>query len=225
MSDQNKPQPLQIGDTVKVRQGFKDPDTDFDMGGWHGRITQLFPEENGASINFDSQTLRDMPTRYMDVCEVEGYSWQEYGYDLTDLIKVESRDTPAEAKAVAAEIEKQRIYSDWGKEGPEIRRIIQSVDPDNEMSHLDAWGEYLEENLRFPFAAIVDSWQERGPLQSGNKARVHAIEDADEHYGIIVKLRYGRKQYHIPLCELAAADKESPEYRLIDLYRTWFANR
>ena len=36
-----KPANLQIGDVVKVRQGFKDPDTKVDMGNWHGRITQL----------------------------------------------------------------------------------------------------------------------------------------------------------------------------------------
>jgi hypothetical protein len=125
---------------------------------------------------------------------------------------------------VEAETEARHTYSFLGDRGLEIERIFQSVDPDDEMGHLDVWNEYLEENLPFPFEAVVDKWQERGPLQSGDKVRVHAFEYADDHYGIIVKLRHGRKQYHLPLCELAAADEKSPEYHLIDLYRIWFAN-
>ena len=125
---------------------------------------------------------------------------------------------------VEAETEESDIYSCLGEEGPEIRRIFQSVDPDDEMGHLDVWDEYLEKNLTFPFEAVVDKLQERGLLKNGDKVRVHALEYADDHYGIIVKLRHGRKQYHMPLCELAAADEKSPEYHLIDLYRVWFAN-
>jgi hypothetical protein len=225
MNDQNELQPLEIGDSVKVRQGFKDPDTQIDMGGWYGRVTQLFPEEDTAMIAFDSQTLRQMPDHYIETCVADDCSWQAYGYDLADLIKVEPRDTPAEVKAVVDALEAKYIYSYLGEEGLEIRQILRSVDPDDELDHLVAWTDYLEENLRFPFEAVVDEWQERGPLRSGARVRVHAIEDADEHYGIIVKLRHGRKQYHFALCELAAADEQAPEYHLIDLYRTWFANR
>lgn len=225
MDEKNKPTPLQIGDTVKVHQGFKDPDTKVKMGGWHGRITQLFPEKGTAMIAFDSQTLRNIPANYIKHCEVDGYSWRAYGYDLTDLTKVEPRDTQEQANAVSAAIEAQNIYAYLGEEGQEIRRIIQSVDPDGKRDHLDVWSEYLQDHLRFPFAAVVDEWQSRGPLRPGDKVRIHAIEDTDEMYGIIVKLRRGLKQFHFPLCNLAAADQTSPEYHLIDLYRTWFANK
>lgn len=34
---------LKIGDTVKVREGFIDPEYGVEMSGWHGRITELFP--------------------------------------------------------------------------------------------------------------------------------------------------------------------------------------
>ena len=225
MSNSNKPDKLQVGDTVKVRQGFKDPDTKVDMGGWYGRITQFYPEEGTAMIAFDSHTLQNMPAKYIETCEVEGFSWQEYGYDLSDLTKVEPRDSEADAQAVVEQLESKHPYAYLGEEGQEIQRIIQSVDPDDEMDHLTVWYDHLEETLNFPFMAEVDEWQDRGPLRGGDEVRVHALEDADEHYGIIVKLRRGRKQFHFPLCDLAAVDKNSPEYHLIDLYRTWFANR
>ncbi len=111
-----------------------------------------------------------------------------------------------------------------GEEGQEIRRIMQTIDPKGDMGEMEVWWEYLEQELKFPLEAVVDEWG-RGPLRSGEKVRVHAIEDADEHYGIIVKLRRGRKQFHTPLFQLAAADRSSREYSLIDLYRTWFANQ
>lgn len=225
MTETSTPPQLQIGDTVKVRQGFKDPDTKVTMGGWYGSVTQLFPETGTAMIAFDSQTLRDMPAKYIEQCEEDGLSWRKYGYDLTDLTKVEPRDTEEQASAVAAEIEAKNIYAYLGKEGQEIRRIIQSVDPDGEMDHLYVWAEYLKDHLRFPFEAVVDEWQSRGPLRSGDKVRVHAIEDSDKMYGIIVKLRRGLRRFHFPLSDLAPADKTSPEYHLIYLYRTWFANK
>ncbi|MCP4423771.1 MAG: hypothetical protein GY803_04695 [Chloroflexi bacterium] len=215
---------LQIGDVVKVRKGFKDPITKVDMGDWHGRILKFYPQEGTALIAFDSQAMQDMPSKYVERCEVEGYEWHEYGYDLTDLIKTDPRDTEADTDETFAQLENKRIYSYLGEEGQEIRRIMQTIDPKGDMGEMEVWWEHLEQELKFPFEAVVDEWQ-RGPLRSGDKVRVHAIEDADEHYGIIVKLRKGRKQYHIPLCELAAADDNSPAYDLIGLYRTWFANR
>ncbi|MCP5098240.1 MAG: hypothetical protein GY943_22045 [Chloroflexi bacterium] len=217
-------QTLEIGDVVKVRQGFKDPDTKIKMSGWYGRITKLYPQENTAMIAFDSQTMQDMPSKYIELCEIEEYSWHEYGYDLADLIKTDPRDTENETAVTFTQLENKRIDNYLGKGGQEIQRIMQAIDPKGDMGEMDVWWEYMEQELKFPLEAVVDEWQ-RGPLRSGEKVRVHAIEDADEHYGIIVKLRRGRKQYHFPLCKLAAADESSTAYDLIDLYRTWFANR
>jgi hypothetical protein len=200
---------LQIGDVVKVRRGFKDPDTNMDMSNWHGRITELYPEHGTTMIAFDSQTLQNMPP----------------GYDLTDLTKVEARDTLVNVHKTIKKLASEHLYDCLGDEGEEIQRIMQSIDPDDELAALDVWLEYLEQELKFPFEAVVDERQGRGPLRAGDKVRVHVIEDVDEHYGIIVKLRRGREQFYMPLCDLATIDKNSPTYHLIDLYRTWFTNR
>ena len=222
-----QPTKFQIGDIVKVRNGFKDPDTKVDMSDWHGRITEFYPEVGTALIVFDSITLQNLPLDYIDQSDEEGVSWSEYGYDLADLTRVEPRDTTADVEKIIEQIENRYAHNFlyMGEEGREIQRIMQAIDPEGEMSPLYVWAEYLEQKLTFPFEAVVDEWQERGPLRSGDKVRVHAIEDADEHYGIIVKLRRGRQQFHMPLCDLAATDTDSPIHDLIDLYRTWFANR
>jgi hypothetical protein len=94
----------------------------------------------------------------------------------------------------------------------------------NEHEVTERWGEYLEHNLFFPFEAIVDEWQERGPLRSEDKVNVKKISLVDDFYGIIVELRLGRKKYDCPLCELAVKDKQSSNAQLIQDYRVWFAN-
>ena len=224
-SKSSQPTSLQIGDVVKVRRGFKDPDTNIAMSDWHGRITELYPEHGTAMIAFDSQTLQNIPPKYITRCEREGYGWESYGYDLTDLTKVEARDTLVNVHKTIQKLASEHAYDHLGDEGEKIQRIMQTIDPDDELAALDGWLEYLEQELKFPIEAIVDEWQDRGPLRAGDEVRVHAIEDADEHYGIIVKLRRGREQFYMPLCDLAAIDENSPAYHFIDLYCIWFANR
>jgi hypothetical protein len=216
---------LQIGDTVKVKDDFIDPECDVDMGGWHGRIKEFYPKIGTALIAFDSITLQNLPPEYIEESEEEGLSWSEYGYDLADLSKADPRDTSADVEATQKEIAHHYIFAHLGEEGREIRQVIQSVDPHGNMSEIEIWQTYLEQKLKFPLAAVVNEWQDRGPWRSGDKVHIHAIEAADMHYGLIVKLRRGRRQFHFPLCDLSAVDNNSTTYRLIELYRTWFANR
>jgi len=216
---------LKIGDTVKVKDDYIDRECDVDMSGWHGRIMEFFPKVGTALIAFDSITLQNMPPEYIEESEEEGLSWSEYGYDLADLCKVDPRDTTADVETTLNQIAHHYIFAHLGEEGREIRQIIQSVDPLGNMSEIEIWQIFLEQNLKFPLAAVVEEWQDRGPLHSGDRVQIHAIETADEGYGLIVKLRRGRRQFHFPLCDLSVADTSSTDYNLIDLYRTWFTNR
>ena len=215
---------IQSGDVVKVRDGFCDSELGVDMGGWHGRVSKLYPEEGTALVAFDSLTLLDIPERFIEKYAEEGYSWEDYGYDLDDLIKTKARDTLTDVRYVLKELRNQYKYSYLGEEGREINKIFLAIDPDWVMGPLEVWEIYLQQNLTFPFEAVVDEWQERGPLRAGDKMRVSQIEIVDEGYGLIIKAKHGRHQIHFPLCDLAAMDKDSPNFDLIDRYRTWFAN-
>jgi len=50
-----------IGDAVRVKVGFIDEETDLDMSGWQGRITEFYPDVGTALIAFDSLTLKACP--------------------------------------------------------------------------------------------------------------------------------------------------------------------
>lgn len=222
---------LKIGDSVKVKPGVLDPDTGaLSLEGWQGRIVDIRPQEEGKTlidIEWDSRTLREMPKASIDACEEEGLSWTLMALYAEDLVLTTARDTPDDVKRAREELETAHIrsYTWLGEPGKRIQQILAGVDPDDEMEVIERWGEYLEQHLSFPFDAVVDEFQERGPLRDGDKVSVKRISLVDDFYGIIVELRRGRKKYDIPLCELAATNKQSPNAQLIQDYRVWFANR
>jgi Calcium binding len=104
-------------------------------------------------------------------------------------------------------------------------QILEDTDPDNHEKQLEAWQAYLIQHLTFPFEAVVEASQE-GPLNAGDRIKVIGLNDIiDDSYGLIIDLRFGRKKYALPLCDLRVIDRKSPNYRLINDFSTWFANR
>jgi len=83
--------------------------------------------------------------------------------------------------------------------------------------------DYLEEQITFPFMGTYDD--EDGKYKDRNKVKVLKIDGFDEHYGLLMKCRIGRKSYIFPLCELRANEGESEQAKkAIELYREYFWN-
>ena len=58
-----------IGKSVVVKSGVADPDTGNDIGGWQGRISATFEEEETLTIQWDSVTLKKIPVlATWDIC-------------------------------------------------------------------------------------------------------------------------------------------------------------
>lgn len=81
---------------------------------------------------------------------------------------------------------------------------------------------HLKDNLEFPFLAEVCEHQEYDILIMGDKIKVFGILGSEDLYGIIVKVKLGRKTYHFPLYDLSVVDKKSDNYELIEEYKTAF---
>jgi len=92
------------------------------------------------------------------------------------------------------------------------------------------WEKYLSEKLIFPFNGVVDEsqddgfFEERGPIRYGDKVVVEKVIMKDDLYGVIVEIKKGKKAYDFPLCDLKVEDKKSANFKILDNYRTWFAN-
>jgi hypothetical protein len=219
---------IKTGDSVVVKPGVSDPDLGIDIGGWQGRVLGIQPGEGDITlvhIQWDSITLKDMPDSVIEQCEEQGWGWNEMYLGIDEVEPAEPRDIQADGDRVRDKLSDKFAWSYLGEQGRRIRQVLMGVDTEDDMAMLDAWEEYLAENLSFPFEAEVDEYQEKGPLQAGDRVKVTGIGLVDDLYGVIVDLRRGRRKYAFHLCDLAVIDERSPNHQIVDDYRTWFANR
>jgi hypothetical protein len=93
------------------------------------------------------------------------------------------------------------------------------------MSNLQDWRDLLDDALLFPFEVRSEETLYNGSVSIGKVVKVLEIVDADEHYGLLVNVRLGRRSYTLPLCDLEAIDHASPNYQPLKDYAVWFANR
>ncbi|MCP4406416.1 MAG: hypothetical protein GY807_01360 [Gammaproteobacteria bacterium] len=121
-----------------------------------------------------------------------------------------------------------------------MKKYDTSWDDDNE----DAWDKIYEEweerdweswlinNLSFPFEVIrKEDDQDFSPGYDKNEAftlehtfSIEGIELEDEMYGFIVQAKEGRKNGHVPLCDLEVLSKDNKNYWPVREYVVWFAN-
>ena len=217
---------FKVNDSVVVKQDIRDIDLKIDIGGWQGRVEEIEPgeEEEMLLVRWDSVTLREMPDEMIEVCEERGLSWEEYYIEASNVEPARPRDIEEDVEQVAKELGKKHAWAWLGEEGRRIQKMLSGVDPDDRWACMKAWGEYFKGHLTFPFEAEVKEFQERGPLQAGDRVKVKKIIITEDLYGVIVRVTRGRRRYDFPLCDLEALDEKSPNYQMIRDYRVWFAN-
>ena len=214
--------PIQVGDSVVVRAGVKDPDFGSELGGWQGRVSEIDLKSGLVLIDLDSITLKNMPDSYITQCEEEGLGWNQIYLGMEDVSLTTERDKEADVDQVCGDLSRQHAYDYLGED---IRQILKGVDLDDEMAVLDTWYDYLQDNLTFPFDAVIAEPQDRGPFRSGQAVRVKEMFEVEDLYGVLVTMTHKRSKYQFPLCDLEAKDKQSDNYKALRHYVVWFANR
>jgi len=213
--------PFKIGDSVKVKEGIMCPDdVSVCIGGWQGRVFEIENEDNIIGIRWDSITLKQLPLEYIKRSEEEGLDWTEIYLSADEIESTSPRDTEARAEEMA---EKMESKFQWLGKDEEDKRILKVID--NADDEMESWNSYLRGILKFPFEAKVSEYQEQGPLKDGDKVQVQKIIEADDLYGILVDVQYGRRSFVFPLCDLTVLDKQSANYTPVQDYCVWFANR
>ena len=164
--------------------------------------------------------MQQLPMDYIKQSENEGLDWSEMYLGIDEIEPAKPRDSQKDADQIREDIEST---SGWLGDDEEDKHIYKAIghaeDP------LEAWNDHLTEVLTFPFNAEVEEPQDRDPIKCGDKVKVHNIDDADEHYGLIVNITRGRECFVFPLCDLEVLDKTSPNYTPVKDYCVWFANR
>ncbi len=95
------------------------------------------------------------------------------------------------------------------------------------------WQKYLEKKLTFPFmveriddtdSVVLGKASKNEPFRLGHTMKAVAIESDDDHYGIILKVREGRRIAFIPALDLSLVDETDPNCKYLEEYGEWFAN-
>ena len=158
-----------IGDSVKVKEGIMCPDDDsVCIGGWQGRIFEIEEGDDIVGIRWDSITLKQLPREYIKQSETEGLGWTEMYLSVDELGPASPRDSEAEADTIGQKLESELFWLGEGKEGERILKVIANSD-----EKVEAWDSHLSQVLSFPFEAEASEPQDRGPLDEGDKVRVH----------------------------------------------------
>ena len=96
------------------------------------------------------------------------------------------------------------------------------------------WLTWLNEKLIFPFMVTRTEDEEDAfftdvaktePFRLGHTMKVLNLEVEDDLYGIILKVREGKKVGYVPLCDVEVASKEDKNYWPVREYASWFPER
>jgi hypothetical protein len=221
---------LKIGDSVIVKAGIMDPDSEtFEMGGWQGRVNAIIPESDNANtiitIEWDSLTLKQIPAEYIHQSEAEGLDWTAMNLYETDVEKSIPRDNQKDVKMEQDLLSEKYYWSSLGEEGLRISKILEGVNPKDEMKCLQNWVSHLDKALTFPIQVIVPESENNWLIKEGDKVRIESLSEIVDLYGIIAGIELKGKKLEFPLCDLQVIDKKTANFQLIEDYRTWFANR
>ena len=91
------------------------------------------------------------------------------------------------------------------------------------------WYKFLSQELSFPLDGFVaeaqgNPFEETNPIRYGDKVIVKKLIIEDDLYGVIAEIKSKGKTYHFPLCDIGIENEKSPNFKILDNYRTWFAN-
>lgn len=213
---------LNVGDPVVVKQNVKDPDSGIDIGGWQGRISEI--ERDLVCIDWDSQTLKNMPSSIISDCEKEGLDWSKMHLGIHEIELTSPKDFEKDVILTLDRLESEHAWDYLGKEGRIIQEVI-GVNPVDERAALKNWEKYLCQALIFPFVAKVTEIQQSDSVKVGDKVVVQNIAGFNNMVGIIVKIRFKNGIYNFPLCDLEVIDKKAKYSDIVRAYSIWFANR
>jgi tetratricopeptide (TPR) repeat protein len=224
-SKRRTPSGIKIGDTVRVQAGTKDPDYGTDLTGWQGEVTDLDEDEQGNAlvlVEWDSQTLEDMPDEEIEKSEEDGLDWSEMYLLEGEVSRARRRDTPQQRQASREKRAAQFPWAYLGEQGRRIQAVLQGVDPDDDLASFQAWDAHLRQHMQLPFTAEVSDPLEVDWLEADDRVKVVAFEALDEEWGVRVRVAKGEQQASLALSDLEFSTGKKINEELLDDYLTWY---
>ncbi len=240
---------MKKGDSVKVKKGIHDPDLNqFDMSGWQGRIIKISREDGIEiiEIEWDSITLKQLPEEFIKDSLEEGYDYATMFLGKEDVELAQPRDSQTDVEKQLAKTNEQYQHYAFGEEEKRIAAILSDNDLEVTEEKQDIYFDYLQKHIQKGVMLTGSEpfpWEERYLFGGGSNKEhenlkktqasssdkfelIELMDDIDEEYGIIAKVRRvtDKKQFELPLWDLGCTDENSKEYELISDYSFWMTN-
>ena len=96
------------------------------------------------------------------------------------------------------------------------------------------WMDWFGTILTFPFEAVRKEDMKEDPFKKvdrsepfrvGHRMKVLELMEEDDMYGVIVKVREGRRTAYLPLCDMEVTSRDDRNFWPVREYVVWFANR
>jgi hypothetical protein len=94
----------------------------------------------------------------------------------------------------------------------------------NEWEQLTVLEASLDEQLDFPFRAVCDVPPEQGSygIVAGDRVMVFGLLEADKQWGVMVRVRKGKRFFCCPLFRLLPKNLTAFQKEAVNDYRAWF---
>lgn len=240
---------MKVGDSVKVKQGVLDPDINkFDMSGWQGRIRNIAPDNESGLIEiaWDSITLKHLPKEFLNNSIEEGYDFSIMFLGKEDIELTKPRDKEINVEKQLEKIEEHYHQSAFDEQERRIATILSTDNLTVTEEKQNKYFDFLKKNIqdKIILTGMEDfSWEEKYLLGGWSKKEyeklkktqpsytdkyefIELLEDIDEIYGIIAKVKRvtDKRLFVLPVWDLKCIDKNSKNYEYISDYSFWMTN-
>lgn len=222
---------IKVGDCVKVKKGIKDPDFENVLiENWQGNVVEIVEESEAENIaliciEWDSETLKKCPKKYIQKCEIEGFDWKMMNLFVSEIEITTTKDTEQNLKETQKIISENNYWASLEEEGVRIEKNLKGIKPEDDWKSFLAWEKYMEINLKFPFDTIVEFSEDNWKVKQGDKFTIKKISSVVDLYGIIAKGKINNETIEFPICDVEVIDSKSKNFEIINDYRVWFTNR
>ncbi len=238
---------IKKGDSVRIKPGVTDPDYEYEISGWQGRVTNIDTDEiKIIEIAWDSVTLNQMPAELIEASIKEGFDFSLMWLNGNEVDLTEPRDLQQAVEQRIEALNEQFGYISSDEQSKNIAQILDSKDLSVTEENQYKFYDYLSEHIKYPciLTGTEDfSWEEpyvfgvfdKEEYERLKKKRASytdhfklvKLEDIiDDLRGIMVKVkRIGdKKVFVLPLWDLETTDRKDKNQQLFEDYSYWMSN-
>ncbi len=217
---------IKKGDSVRIKPGVTDPDYEYEISGWQGRVTNIDTDEiKIIEIAWDSVTLNQMPAELIEASIEEGFDFSLMWLNGNEVDLTEPRDLQQAVEQRIEALNEQFGYISSDEQSKNIAQILDSKDTCILTGSEDfSWEE--------PYVFGVFDKEEYERLKKKRASytdhfKLVKLEDIiDDLRGIMVKVkRIGdKKVFVLPLWDLETTDRKDKNQQLFVDYSYWMSN-